>query len=100
MARTPDADRGPVAGAPTETLNSPTESATHSTAGVRQGGRINWPDVVAHAADIVYSYSTSVTLRQLFYRLVSEQLIPNTTAAYKGLSSKTAEARREMTSPT
>jgi hypothetical protein len=95
MARPPDADRRPVAGAPTEGLNHSTEPATQDTAGVRQGGRINWPDVVAHAADIVYSYSTSVTLRQLFYRLVSEQVIPNTTAAYKGLSSKTAEARRD-----
>jgi hypothetical protein len=63
------------------------------------GGRINWPAVVEHAADIVYSYSTSVTLRQLFYRLVSEQVIPNTTAAYKGLSSKTAEARRDDNFP-
>jgi hypothetical protein len=40
MARAPDADRGPVAGASTETLSSPTEPATNSTAGVRQGGGI------------------------------------------------------------
>jgi putative DNA primase/helicase len=40
MARAPDADRGPVAGAPTEGLNSPTEPATNNTAGVRQGGGI------------------------------------------------------------
>lgn len=37
---------------------------------------------------------TLVTLRQLFYRLVSVGLIPNSTGAYKRLSSVTAEARR------
>jgi hypothetical protein len=58
-------------------------------------GRIDWPEVIEQAASIVYSYSTSVTLRQLFYRLVSAQVIPNSQAAYKRLSSLTAEARRE-----
>ena len=43
---------------------------------------------------IVQSYSTGVTLRQLFYRLVSALLLPNTQSAYKRLSSVTAEARR------
>jgi hypothetical protein len=57
-------------------------------------GRIDWPEVVEHAAGIVYGYSTGVTLRQLFYRLVSDGTLPNTTAAYKGLSAHTAEARR------
>jgi len=46
------------------------------------------------AAAIVRSYDTGVTLRQLFYRLVAAHLLPNTTTAYKGLSSQTAEARR------
>jgi hypothetical protein len=58
-------------------------------------GRIDWPGIIDQAASIVYSYSTSVTLRQLFYRLVSAQLIPNTQGAYKRLSALTAEARRE-----
>jgi hypothetical protein len=57
--------------------------------------RIDWPEVIEQAASIVYSYSTSVTLRQLFYRLVSAQVIPNSQAAYKRLSALTAEARRE-----
>ncbi len=57
--------------------------------------RIDWPAVIDRAADIVRSYDTSVTLRQLFYRLVSEQAVPNSTAAYKGLSARTAEARRD-----
>ena len=56
--------------------------------------RIDWEQVVKQAAAIVSSYDTSVTLRQLFYRLVSAQVLPNTTNAYKTLSDRTAEARR------
>lgn len=59
------------------------------------GSRIEWGHVLERAAAIVTSYETGVTLRQLFYRLVSEQRIPNTTSAYKNLSRTTAEARRE-----
>lgn len=66
-----------------------------STAPVsRSAGRIDWGHVLNRAADIVRSYDTPVTLRQLFYRLVSEQLIPNKDTSYKRLSSVTAEARR------
>lgn len=57
--------------------------------------RLDWPAIVPAAAAIVASYDTSVTLRQLFYRLVSAEVLPNTQTAYKSLSSKTAEARRE-----
>jgi hypothetical protein len=56
--------------------------------------RIDWPAVIGQAREIVESYDTSVTLRQLFYRLVSAQVIPNSQAAYKRLSALTAEARR------
>ena len=58
-------------------------------------GRTDWAPVIEQAAEIVWSYDTSVTLRQLFYRLVSNQTIPNTTTAYKRLSALTAEARRD-----
>lgn len=61
--------------------------------------RIDWRHVVNRAADIVRSYDTSVTLRQLFYRLVSAQEIPNSESAYKRLSRSTAEARRNGTFP-
>jgi len=61
--------------------------------------RLDWPGVVDRAREIVLSYDTSVTLRQLFYRLVSEQLIPNTQAAYKRLSDLTARQRRDGTFP-
>jgi hypothetical protein len=57
--------------------------------------RIAWPAIITRAAEIVRSYETSVTLRQLFYRLVSTQLIPNNQGAYKRLSALTAEARRD-----
>lgn len=56
--------------------------------------RIIWSDVLDRAAEIVAGYSTGVTLRQLHYRLVAAQVIPNTPSAYKTLSARTAEARR------
>lgn len=57
--------------------------------------RIEWSYVLQRAAEIVRGYSTGVTLRQLYYRLVSEHLIPNKQTAYNSLSSRTAKARRE-----
>jgi len=56
---------------------------------------VRWGPVLDRAAAIVESYDTLVTLRQLFYRLVSEQLIPNRHTAYKELSKLTAQARRD-----
>lgn len=56
--------------------------------------RRNWDAILVRAAEIVASYDTFVTLRQLFYRLVSELLIHNTRSDYNQLSSRTAEARR------
>lgn len=57
--------------------------------------KLDWDAIVAESARIVSSYSTGVTLRQLFYRLVSAQILPNTQNSYKGLSRYTARARRE-----
>lgn len=57
--------------------------------------RLDWDWIVNEAASIVRSYDTGVTLRQLFYQLVSRQIIPNSQNAYKGLSRYTARARRE-----
>jgi hypothetical protein len=62
---------------------------------VNRKGSIQWDDVITTASMIVQSYDTGVTLRQLFYRLVSSEMLPNTIAAYKGLSHRTAIARRE-----
>jgi hypothetical protein len=59
--------------------------------------RINWNAVLPKAAAFVNEYDTPVTLRQLHYRLVStpELKYPNTVGAYKSLSSRTAELRRQ-----
>jgi len=61
--------------------------------------RIAWPEVLERARAIVAEYDTAVTLRQLFYRLVAVELLPNARTAYKTLSSRTAQARREGTFP-
>lgn len=58
-----------------------------------RGGK--WRDILTRAAEIVNSYDTGVTLRQLFYRLVSEGVLENTQSKYTMLSKYTAEARRE-----
>ncbi len=62
-------------------------------------GRRNWQAILKRAADIVNSYDTSVTLRQLFYRLVAAQILENTRSDYNQLSRWTAEARRTGTFP-
>jgi hypothetical protein len=64
-----------------------------------KAGRIRWSPVLDKAQAIVAEYDTPVTLRQLFYRLVAAEELPNTTTAYKSLSYKTAIARREGTFP-
>jgi hypothetical protein len=61
--------------------------------------RYDWAAIIPAARAIVGSYDTPVTLRQLFYRLVSVELLPNKLAAYKSLSSTTAELRRQGTFP-
>lgn len=64
----------------------------------RGGGgefRYKWKLILPQAAAIVKGYKSAVTLRQLFYRLVAAEMLPNTQQAYSSLSSKSAEARRE-----
>jgi hypothetical protein len=57
--------------------------------------RVHWEAVLEHAAGIVRSYDTGVTLRQLFYRLVADGTLSNTDTSYKTLSARTAAARRD-----
>lgn len=59
---------------------------------------VKWPAILEQAADIVYS-SGGMTLRQLFYQLVSAGALPNTQNYYISLSKYTAEARRAGTFP-
>jgi hypothetical protein len=62
--------------------------------------RLDWQRVVLpHARDIVLSYDTGVTLRQLFYRLVADGTLLNLQTRYRQLSSNTAEGRRAGTFP-
>ena len=67
--------------------------------GIGRPSRIDWKALLVEAVAIVESYDTDVTLRQLFYRLVSIGRIPNTKSAYGRLSSVTAEARRQDAFP-
>jgi hypothetical protein len=65
--------------------------------GTRKDGRENldWQGtILPRAVEILAGYDTGVTLRQLYYRLVSEQLIPNTEADYRMFSRTSAEWRR------
>ncbi len=64
-------------------------------------GAIAWAEVLELGRRIVGEAEVGMTLRQLHYRLVSTPDLgyPNTQAAYKGLSSRTAKARREGTFP-
>lgn len=63
--------------------------------------RLDWSTIVDEGARIVDSYPTSVTLRQLHYRLVAAGIggYENTIGCYKTLSSRTAELRRDQLFP-
>jgi hypothetical protein len=65
----------------------------------RQKARLDWQAILATAVAIVHGYDTGVTLRQLFYRLVAAESLPNTRVAYSTLSHVTARARRDRTFP-
>jgi len=65
----------------------------------RPNRRLDWPTILASAVTIVHGYDTGVTLRQLFYRLVAAEILPNTSVAYSTLSHVTARARRTRTFP-
>ena len=60
----------------------------------RGADRVAWTPVVERAAAIVDAEPYGMTLRGLFYRLVSEQRLRNTIGHYNTLSRRTAEARR------
>jgi len=96
----PDNERGRPAGDGLKVLGDDQGDLRVSLAPVADNGHrtrrnLAWPPILDQAAAIVRSYDTLVTLRQLFYRLVAAQVLANTTAAYKTLSARSAEARRE-----
>ena len=56
--------------------------------------RREWTPIIDRAAEIVRSYDTDVTLRQLFYRLVAAEVLRNAKTDYAQLAARTARARR------
>jgi hypothetical protein len=55
--------------------------------------------VVENALEVFEQYDTAITLRQLYYRLVSRLLIPNTVNSYKRLSRIMVKAREQEDVP-
>ena len=56
-------------------------------------GLPSYEEIVAEALDVFKQYDTALTLRQLYYRLVSRHLFPNTINSYKRLSRIMVQAR-------
>ena len=56
---------------------------------------MNYATIVEATNKILGEYSYPLTLRQIYYRLVSSGLIPNNRSAYNGLSSWLVTAREE-----
>ena len=54
---------------------------------------MKYNDMVEAVNKVIGQYSMSLTLRQIYYRLVVAELIPGTRAAYNGLSSQLVTAR-------
>jgi hypothetical protein len=56
---------------------------------------MNYSELIKAVNEILSQYSMKLTLRQIYYRLVSKNLIPNTKASYKGLSKQLVKAREK-----
>lgn len=54
---------------------------------------MDYAPLIKEVNTILQEYRVRLTLRQLYYRLVSKGLIPNTKASYKGLSKQLVKAR-------
>ncbi|HUS79150.1 MAG TPA: hypothetical protein VM050_10900 [Patescibacteria group bacterium] len=59
----------------------------------------SYEEVVDAAIDVFKQYDTALTLRQLYYRLVSKHLFPNTINSYKRLSRLMVQARERRDVP-
>jgi hypothetical protein len=62
-------------------------------------GLPKYEDVVKAALEVFEQYDTALTLRQLYYRLVSRHLFPNTINSYKRLSRLMVKAREQRDVP-
>jgi hypothetical protein len=54
---------------------------------------MKYAELIKAVNEIFTQYTVKLTLRQIYYRLVSKNLIPNTKASYKGLSHQLVKAR-------
>jgi hypothetical protein len=61
--------------------------------------RVKWVQVLDAAREVAAEYQRAMTLRQLFYRLVVDKVLPNLQSYYRRLSAYTAAARRDGTFP-
>jgi hypothetical protein len=62
------------------------------------GNRIKWQTIIEKVKDILVYYESEgvkATLRAVFYRLVSDNSLPNTVSSYQGLSRHLVKARKE-----
>jgi hypothetical protein len=57
--------------------------------------RLSWPPILERAVGIIEAHDITMTLRQVFYRLVAEVVLPNRTNAYNRLARLSAKARRD-----
>ncbi len=62
-------------------------------------GLPSYEEVVKAALEVFEQYDTALTLRQLYYRLVSRHLFPNTINSYKRLSRLMVKARETKDVP-
>jgi hypothetical protein len=62
-------------------------------------GLPSYEEVVEAALEVFEQYDTALTLRQLYYRLVSRHLFPNTINSYKRLSRLMVKARERRDVP-
>ena len=62
-------------------------------------GLPKYEEVVEAALEVFKQYNTALTLRQLYYRLVSRHLFPNTINSYKRLSRLMVKARETRDVP-
>lgn len=57
--------------------------------------KAGYEEIVTVSGDILKQYDTAITLRQLYYRLVSRHIISNTVNSYKRLSRIMVKAREQ-----
>jgi len=63
---------------------------------VKLKNRINWQDIIIpRVKELIESYNYRPTLRQIFYRLVSDLFLPNNKKYYKSLSRALTHAREK-----